>query len=87
MIKHNSYFDGKVQSLGFQAAGGNATVGVMEPGVHDFGQASIPEEITVVAGRVEAKGASYGKGGVFGFEPGDRIVFDVKETLAYLCQY
>ena len=87
MIKHNSYFDGSVQSLGYQAEGRNATVGVMEPGVHDFGQASIPEVITVISGRVEAKGKSYDKGGVFGFEPGDRIVFDVKETLAYLCQY
>jgi len=34
MIEHNVYFDGKVQSLGFQCDSGEATVGVCEPGTY-----------------------------------------------------
>ncbi len=34
MIEHNVYFEGKVQSLGFQCDSGEATVGVCEPGTY-----------------------------------------------------
>ena len=36
MLKVNEYFDGKVKSIGFANAGGNATVGVMAPGEYQF---------------------------------------------------
>lgn len=90
MIKHNSYFGGSVQSLGFETRGAKATVGVMEPGVHDFGVASIPEEITVIAGSMGIKGKQYGPGrteNVARFEAGEKIVFEVSELSAYLCRY
>jgi len=32
MLKHNTYFDGKVQSIGFERLGRKATVGVIAPG-------------------------------------------------------
>ena len=32
MLKHNTYFDGKVQSVGFERNGIRATVGVIAPG-------------------------------------------------------
>lgn len=40
MIKHNTYFDGKVQSLGINTAEGYATLGVMEPGAYTFSTSS-----------------------------------------------
>lgn len=87
MIKHNTYFNGTVQSLGFSAGATKMTVGVMEPGTHDFGKATAPEEITVVAGAIEAKGKKYGPGQKFSFQVGDAIVFVVPEISAYLCTY
>lgn len=35
-MKHSSYFDGKVQSLGINTSAGYATVGVIEPGTYTF---------------------------------------------------
>ena len=35
-MKHNVYFGGTVQSIGFDHAGGSATVGVMEAGEYEF---------------------------------------------------
>jgi uncharacterized protein YaiE (UPF0345 family) len=32
MLKHNGYFDGKVQSVGFERNGRRATVGVVDGG-------------------------------------------------------
>ena len=32
MLKHNTYFDGKVQSVGFERNGARATVGVIDAG-------------------------------------------------------
>ena len=86
MIKHNSYFEGAVQSLGFETDG-KKTVGVMVPGTHDFGVASIPETITVITGAFTAKGVKYVAGQKFSFEPGDKIVFINDVTSAYLCEY
>ena len=48
-MNHKSYFDGAVQSLGFSHAGGDATVGVMEPGSYTFSTGA-PERMQVVAG-------------------------------------
>lgn len=35
-MKHNSYFAGKVQSLGINTSEGYATFGVIEPGQYTF---------------------------------------------------
>jgi uncharacterized protein YaiE (UPF0345 family) len=40
MIKHSTYFDGKVQSLGINTEQGYATVGVIEPGKYTFSTTS-----------------------------------------------
>jgi purine/pyrimidine-nucleoside phosphorylase len=33
MLKHNAYFDGKVQSIGFERNGRRATAGVIDAGM------------------------------------------------------
>lgn len=57
-MKHNVYFDGKVQSLGLDEREGCATVGVIEPGTYSFSTSS-EERMTMVAGsmRVRLPGA------------------------------
>jgi len=92
MLKHNSYFEGKVQSVGFERNGRRATAGVIDAGEFHFGTEA-PERMTVVSGElwVKAPGASgfrpYPAGTVFEI-PG-KSGFDVKaETaVAYLCEY
>jgi purine/pyrimidine-nucleoside phosphorylase len=46
MLKHNTYFEGKVQSVGFERNGFKATVGVIAPGEYHFNTAAA-ERMTV----------------------------------------
>jgi uncharacterized protein YaiE (UPF0345 family) len=91
MLKHNVYFDGKVQSLGFERNGRKATAGVIAPGEFHFGT-DAPERMTIVSGELEAKLAtggwrSYPTGTVF--EVPGKSGFDVRasEPVAYLCEF
>jgi len=68
-MKHNSYFEGKVQSLVVNTSDGPATVGVIEPGKYSFGT-DCEEHMHIVAGTLKAKlpngdWKSYGKGQFF----------------------
>jgi purine/pyrimidine-nucleoside phosphorylase len=54
VIKHNTYFDGKVQSLGIDTTEGYATMGVMEAGTYTFSTSS-EEHMVVVEGSMKAK--------------------------------
>jgi len=90
MLKHNSYFEGKVQSVGFERLGRKMTAGVISPGEYHFGT-DAPERMTIVSGEVDAKlgGAwrTYPAGTVFEI-PG-KSGFDVRasEPAAYLCEF
>ena len=92
MLKHNSYFDGNVQSIGFERNGRRATAGVIAPGEYHFGTEA-PERMTVVSGELSAKadGAStwttYPAGTTF--EIAGRSGFDVRaaQPAAYLCEF
>ena len=91
-LKHNTYFDGNVQSVGFERNGRRATVGVIAPGSYHFGTEA-PERMTVVSGTLSVKpdGASawalYPAGTAF--EIAGQSGFDVRaETpAAYLCEF
>ncbi|HYE04992.1 MAG TPA: pyrimidine/purine nucleoside phosphorylase [Planctomycetota bacterium] len=91
MLKHNSYFDGKVQSVGFERHGRKATAGVIAPGEFHFGT-DAPERMTVISGELHARMA----GGAWvvypagtAFEVAGKSGFDVKATApaAYLCEF
>jgi uncharacterized protein YaiE (UPF0345 family) len=90
MLKYNTYFDGKVQSIGYARLGRKATVGVISPGEYHFGT-DAPERMSVVSGELEAKvGDSwkvYPAGTVF--EVPGKSGFDVraKEPAAYVCEF
>lgn len=92
MLKHNSYFDGQVQSVGFERLGRKLSAGVIDQGEFHFGT-DAPERMTVVSGELLVKldGTSewsrYPAGTVF--EVRGKSGFDVKAVLpaAYVCEY
>ena len=88
MIKHNNYFEGHVQSLGFKSDSQDKTVGVVLPGDYDFGIASREETMQVVSGVLTINGHAY-----FPSEPpciipeGQGISISTTTVSAYLCSY
>jgi purine/pyrimidine-nucleoside phosphorylase len=90
-LKHNSYFDGQVQSIGFERHGRRATVGVMVAGEYHF-NTEAPERMTILNGELAAKptgsGWSQYRAGTV-FEIAGRSGFDVRTTepVAYLCEF
>ena len=92
MLKHNSYFDAKVQSLGYERNGRKQTVGVIEPGEFHFGT-DAAERMTVVNGELQAKLPGSTSWVVYpagtSFEIPAKSGFDVKATApsAYWCEF
>lgn len=91
MLKHNSYFDGKVQSLGYERHGRKQTVGVIEPGEFTFNTDG-PERMTVVNGELQAKtgdGAWVVYPAGTAFEVAAKSSFRVKAEApaAYWCEF
>ena len=92
MLKHNTYFEGKVQSVGFERNGRAHTAGVIDVGEYHF-NTNAAERMTVVSGElsVRPQGATewrtYPAGTVF--EVGAKSGFDVRTTspAAYLCEF
>ena len=92
MLKHNSYFQGQVQSVGFERHGRRQTVGVIDAGEFHF-DTDAPERMHVVSGElwVRAHGMSeyqcYPAG--TNFEVGPKSGFDVRAEVAsaYLCEF
>lgn len=90
-MKHNSYFDGKVQSLAVGTTEGPATVGVIAPGKYSFGTDCI-EHMHVVTGTLKAKlpggdWQSYGKGQFFIVPANVKFEVEAATDVAYLCYY
>lgn len=92
MIKHNSYFDNKVQSLGFEAKSQPVSVGVMETGEYRFGTEAA-ERMQVISGElvVLLPGAdswqSFTAGQSFDVPANSAFDLKVEETSAYACFY
>lgn len=92
MASHNTYFDGGVQSLGYERNGRRATVGVIEPGSYRF-DTDAPERMAVISGELEARlpgraeWQSYPQGTVF--EVPGSSAFEVRAAApsAYLCEF
>lgn len=91
-LKQNSYFDGRVQSVGFERLGRRMTVGVIAPGEYHFGTEA-PERMTVVTGEIWARldGAKDFRAYPAGtqFEIPGKSGFDVRTEAcaAYLCEF
>jgi uncharacterized protein YaiE (UPF0345 family) len=91
-LKHNSYFDGNVQSVGFERNGRRATVGVVSPGEYRF-DTSAPERMTVISGELHARFSGGTEWQVYpagtAFEVAGKSAFEVKAAApaAYLCEF
>jgi uncharacterized protein YaiE (UPF0345 family) len=92
MIKHNQYFEGKVQSLAVEGHEKPATVGVMAAGEYEFGT-QLPELMTVVAGelQIQLPGATewrtYTNGQSFNIAGNSQFQVRVPVDTAYYCVY
>ena len=92
MIKHNSYFDEKVQSLGFEGKPQPVSVGVMEAGEYRFGTEAA-ERMQVITGAlvVLLPGSSdwqrFSAGQSFDVPANSAFDLKVEETSAYACFY
>ena len=90
-MKHNSYFDGKVQSLAVNTSEGPATAGVIEPGKYTF-KTDSEERMQIVAGTLKAKlpGAAwqtYANGQSFAVPAHASFEVEAAADVAYLCHY
>lgn len=92
MFKVNAYFDGKVQSIGFQGQELPATVGVMAPGEYEFAT-SQKETMTVVSGALTVKfpgsddWQTFKAGENFIVAADAKFQLQVEHDTAYLCTY
>ena len=91
VLRHNSYFDGQVQSVGFERLGRRMTAGVIAPGEFHFNTDG-PERMTVTSGEllVRIAGAEprlYPAGTAF--EVPGKSGFDVQAAApaSYLCEF
>ena len=91
MLKHNTYFNDAVQSVGFERNGRRQTLGVIDCGEFHFGTET-PERMTVVSGELWVKTAggdwrAYPAG--TSFEIAGKSGFDVRATspVGYLCEF
>lgn len=91
-MKHNQYFDGKVQSLGFNGPEGPATVGVMESGKYSF-KTQGEERISIFTGNLKIKlpgsneWQSVEAGDSFTVPGNSSYEVDVASDTAYICFY
>lgn len=90
-VSHNSYFDGKVQSLGLKTEQGKATLGVMKKGTYEF-NTSTPEKILIVSGSasVSVNGQSHAKYAIqetILLEANIKFEIICDTDVAYICYY
>ncbi|MGA2798792.1 MAG: pyrimidine/purine nucleoside phosphorylase [Thermoguttaceae bacterium] len=90
-MKHNTYFDGKVQSLGVNTPEGYATVGVMEQGKYTF-KTDCEEHMIIIAGTMKVKmpGGDWrqvSEKDLFIVPPNVSFDLDVSADVAYICYY
>lgn len=90
-VKHNVYFEGKVQSLGLETERGQATIGVMKKGSYQFSTSS-PEKMVVISGEMNIKldGQEWKKYNQNeSFDVAANAIFDIicDTDVAYICYY
>lgn len=91
-LQHNTYFDGGVQSIGFEHDGARQSVGVMAAGSYHFGT-DAPERMSVIAGELVVKlpgsdqWVPYGAGTSFEVPGSSGFDLQVAAPTAYRCEY
>ena len=92
MIQENNYFEGNVKSLGYQTADGKSTIGIINPGVYEFGTAQ-KEIMQVIEGTLSAllpeksEWKDFSAGSSFEVPANSSFKVRTQTQTAYLCQY
>ncbi len=92
MINVNEYFGGQVKSLGYTNAEGKSTVGVIAPGIYEFGT-SMHEIMTILEGELKVllPGANnwetFSSNSKFDVPANASFKVEAAAPTAYLCQY
>lgn len=92
MISENTYFEGKVKSLGYSTVEGKSTVGVMEAGEYKFNTDG-PESMTVIQGKMEVSIAgssvwdTYAAGSTYEVPGQSFFTVKIDVQTSYLCRY
>jgi purine/pyrimidine-nucleoside phosphorylase len=92
MLKHNSYFGNRVQSVGLERHGRRQTIGAMDAGEFHF-DTDTPERMHVLSGEIWVRVEGMSEYQLYpagtSFEVGAKSGFDVRADLpvAYLCEY
>lgn len=92
MLKHNTYFEGKVQSVAFTRLGRTQSVGVVEEGKFRFDTAA-PERMHVISGEFQVKREGeesftrVGPGSFFEIKANSYFELITQAPAAYLCEY
>jgi uncharacterized protein YaiE (UPF0345 family) len=92
MLEVNSYFEGKVKSIGFDTDTLPATVGVMKPGDYTFGTSEF-ETMTVISGILlvrlpdSEQWKEFKDGDQFTVEANKEFQLKVTGDTAYMCTY
>ena len=90
-MKHNSYFNGRVQSLGLNTTKGYATIGVIDPGKYTFSTES-EEHMTVISGILNVKlpdgnWHEFAERESFIIPPKKSFEVETKNPAGYICYY
>jgi Uncharacterized protein conserved in bacteria len=90
-MKHNIYFDGKVQSLGLITEEGNATVGVISQGKFTFSTSS-EERMIVTSGTLKVKlpnqnWKTMGRNAEFIVPANSSFDVEADADVSYICYY
>lgn len=90
-LKHNSYFDGNVQSLGIDTEDGYATVGVIAPGRYTFGTEK-QEKMVITVGALTVRIAGQPEqtvtaGSHFVVDAGTSFEVECAAGVSYICYY
>jgi uncharacterized protein YaiE (UPF0345 family) len=90
-VSHNTYFEGKAQSLSLETEMGRATLGVMKKGQYQFGT-DTQETIVFVSGTLSTKipggnWEKHQKGDTIIIPGGIKFDLDCETDVAYICYY
>jgi purine/pyrimidine-nucleoside phosphorylase len=90
-MKHNVYFEGKVQSLSLDTEEGKATVGVISPGKYGFATAT-EERMVITSGVLKAKlpnadWAIFKAGQEFIVKENLSFEVEADKDVSYICYY
>lgn len=90
-MKHNVYFDGKVQSLSVSTPDGEATIGVITPGKYTF-STSTEEKMIITSGRLKVKlpeedWKEFLSGQDFVIDKDNSFDVEALKDVSYICYY